>query len=320
MKKILIIAIIALVGLVLAGAIIMNYTTKEIDVETITIANIDTPVSEAKIVKWEEAPKEEIVMPPTPDEDIQLATLESSAPKEEPKELSDRDKRRKEWEARMKDPEFLAKMKERFREGISRRYQPLFEYLELSKEDQAGFTDIIMNKMNSMKDIGREIFGTIHKGEISDEARQKFEKMNQEFEDEMKSYLGEDVYDVYVQYEQTQPERKEVQRINGKLAEKKLTPMTTEQQDELILSMYEKRKNTDVFVMTGLGVMELPSNESMSKDGRQKQAEQLDQLNVQYIETASTILDEKQLEEFSKNITRSTDRQKRFLSGEHGRR
>jgi len=320
MKKILIIAIVVLVGLVLAGAIIMNYTTKEIDVENITIATIDTPVSEAKIVKWEEEPKEEIVMPPTPD--IQLANLKASEKEEVPKELSDRDKRRKEWEARMKDPEFLAKMKDRFREGISRRYQPLFEYLELSEEEQAGFSDIIMNKMNSMKDIGREIFGSIHKGEISDEARQKFDKLNNEFEDEVKSYLGADVYDVYVQYEQTQPERKQVQSINGKLAEKNLTPMTTEQQDELVTAMYDKRKDTDVFVMSGFGVMELPSNESMSKDGRQKQAEQLDQLNVQYIESASTILDEKQLDEFSQNITRSTDRQKRFLSGDYkgGRR
>jgi hypothetical protein len=144
--------------------------------------------------------------------------------------------------------------------------------------------------------------------------------MNRQFKNEMKSYLGTDVYDVYVQYEQTQPERREVQRINQKLAEKKLTPMTTEQQDEIILSMYEKRKDTDVFVMTGFGVMELPSDESMSKEGRQKQSEQLEQLNAQYIETASSILDQDQLEEFSKNITRSTERQKRFLSGANRRR
>jgi len=320
MKKTLIIAIVALVGLVIAGAIMMNYTTKELDVETITIENIDTPVSDAKIVKWEEEPKEEIVMPPTPEQDIQLANMKASEKEEKPKELSNRDKRRKEWESKMNDPEFMAKMKDRFREGISKRYQPLFEYLELSKEEQAGFTDIILNKMNSMKDIGREIFGSIHKGEISDEARQKFEKLNDEFASEVKSYLGEEVYDVYVQYEQTQPERKQVQRISGKLEEKNLTPLTTEQQDELVTAMYDKRKDTDVFVMSGFGVMELPSNESMSKEGRAQQAEQLDQLNEQYIETASTILDEQQLKEFSKNITHSSERQKRFLSGDHRKR
>ncbi len=320
MKKILIIAIIAFVGLIIAGSMIMHYATKEIDVESITIENIDKPIADAKIVKWEAEPSEELIAPPTPEDDIQLVNMEAQEQESEEKEVSERDKRRNAWAERMNDPEFQAKMKERFRDGISRRYQSLFEYLELSKEEQDGFTDIIMSKMNSMRDLGREIFGTIHKGEISDEARQKFETMNLQFENEMKSYLGAEMYDIYVQYEQTQPERSEVQRINQKLAEKKLTPMTTEQQDELIISMYEKRKETDVFVMTGFGVMQLPSNESMSKEGLQKQTEQLDQLNAQYIETASSILDQQQLEEFSNNINRSTERQKRFLSGANRRR
>jgi hypothetical protein len=318
MKKILIIAILALVCLVIAGTVIINHTTKETDVDSISIENIGSHISEANIVKWEEEPQQEIEYPPLPQTDMQLGALENQN-KDKPKKMSDRDKRRKEWEERMKDPEFQAKMKARMKEGMARRYQPLFEYLNLSEEEEAGFTDILMRKMDGMKNLGREIFGNMHKGEISDETREKFATLNQEFADEMKNYLGDDVYDVYVQYENTQPERKEVQRINGKLAESNSTTLTLDQQDELIAAMYEDRKETDVFVMTGMQMTELPSNELLSEEGKVQQAEKLDQLNAQYIETASTILDAEQLDEFSKNITHSTERQKSFLSGERGR-
>ncbi|MDA3800467.1 MAG: hypothetical protein PF692_15510 [Kiritimatiellae bacterium] len=317
MKKTLTITAVIFAGLVIAGFVTVNYATRDIEVEEVEIASIPVETADGSIVSWtEEAPKEKTL--PTP-EQFELDTpptpiVEAESSEQTP---SARDKRRAEWEKRMNDPEFQQKMKERMKEGMARRYDSLFKYLHLTEEEKDGFMDIIVGKFDKLKGLGREVFGH-GRLEISDESREKFNQANQEFQNEMKDYLGDDVYDVYVQYEQTEPERRHVERLNRELTKDNGSALTTEQQDQLITAMYEERANSDVYVMNNMS--ELPDAELMTETGRAKQIEQIDALTQKYTAQGAEILSEEQQAEFAKTVTRQAEHQKRFLTGRGGGR
>lgn len=311
MKKTLTIVAIIFAGLVIAGFVTINYATRDIDVEDVEIASIPVVTEEGSIIKGtKETPIEkplltpkhfEMNAPPTP-------TVED---KLKDKELSNRDKRRAEWEKKMNDPDFQQQIKNRRKKGMARRYTSLFKYLELTEEEQDGFMDIIFGKFDKIKGLGRVVFGN-GKLDISDETREKFNKSNQEFQNKMRDYLGDDIYELYVQYEQTQPERRHVERLNRELT-KKGSALTTEQQDQLITAMYKERENTDIYVMNNMS--ELPNAELMTETGKTKQIEQIDVLTQKYIALGAEVLSEEQQAEFTKTVTNQANHQKRFLTG-----
>lgn len=316
MKKKLTIVAMTFATLAIASfVVVINYTTREIEVEDVDIAAIPVNISDGSIVKWTEKTPKGKPLPP------KEKFKKDSPPTQTDGELKDkkqnaRDKRSAEWKKKMNDPEFQQKMRERVKAGMARRYNSLFKYLELTQEEQDGFMDIILGKFDKLKGLGQEVFGN-GKLEISDETREKFDKANQEFQNAMKDYLGEDVYDLYIQYEQTQPERRHVERLNKGLAKDNGSTLTTEQQDNLITAMYKERESTDIYIMNNMS--DLPNAELLTEAGTEKQIAQIDVLTQKYIIQGAEVLSEEQQTEFTKTVTKQANRQKRFLNGISGK-
>jgi len=120
----------------------------------------------------------------------------------------------------------------------------------------------------------------------------------QDAENGIRELLGENDYAYYEQFENTQMERTQVEMLRQNLPPERLP--TWEQENDLILAMYEERTefvfDVPELEHPGLGVS------GMNEEQIQSHLDEMDRLHEQYLVRAATILDEETLEAFSNSL------------------
>ena len=194
---------------------------------------------------------------------------------------------------------------------LSSKYKSLLNYLELNQEEKDKFYQAIIDQNNSYREMGVRTFGNVSNG-ITEENIEEMKNIKEKFLRQMEEVLGVDDYSAYIQYEQTTPEREQVERLTKELTHIQSEPISSDQQDALIIAMYNARKKIDVYVLTNID--DLPNDNFLKGDNLDKQLSGLDKLATSYIEQGAKILSAGQLIEFERSVNAQTKRQKRAIS------
>ncbi|MDA3799432.1 MAG: hypothetical protein PF692_10160 [Kiritimatiellae bacterium] len=314
MKKILIIvSAMILVVIAAAGIFIMTFTIDEMEIEKVSIKKNKSAKKQPEAIVWhQQTGVEQPILPSSNNTNIPTVNFGEQPPEQTVNfQQSASEERKKRWQERMDNPEFKKKMEERERSMLSNKYKSLFNYLELTQEKKDEFYQAIIDQNNSFREMGVRIFGNVSNG-VTEENIEDVKNIKEEYLRAMEGILGADDYGVYIQYEQTEPEREQVERLEKELSNTKSEPLSSEQQDELITAMYNARKNIDVYVLTK--VDDLPDDDFLKGDNLEKQLNGLDKLAENYIAQASEILSAGQLTQFERSVAEHTERQKKAIN------
>jgi len=173
-------------------------------------------------------------------------------------------------------------------------YGSLMKEMNLSEDEKSKFIDILMERYMA----GMDMFQMMQEG--ADEEKWKdyqseLEKRQQEVNDDMKKLLGDEKYEKYDYYQNTEQERMQVMQLNQRLAYADQT-LSHDQEEQLVKLMYDERsaiaEEPDYFDPQKAGPNDL-TEEKINKL-LQLQAD----LNKRVRDKSSTILDEAQRTSF----------------------
>ena len=142
----------------------------------------------------------------------------------------------------MKDPAMREVMKSQMRSQVDFMYRDLFDLLGLDAGKQEQLTKLLVDRAGAGMDLGFSMMG----GEkISDEERKKktgaMAAATAESDKALKELLGDD-YAKYDSFEKSQPERQQLNTLNGLLKDKGIA-LSEEAESKLMDTMFKERTN-----------------------------------------------------------------------------
>ena len=140
----------------------------------------------------------------------------------------------------MKDPAMREVMKSQMRSQVDFMYRDLFDLLGLDAGKQEQLTKLLVDRAGAGMDLGFSMMG----GEkISDEERKKkteaMAAATAESDQALKELLGDD-YAKYDSFEKSQPERQQLNSLNGLLKDKGIG-LSEEAESKLMDTMFKER-------------------------------------------------------------------------------
>jgi len=174
----------------------------------------------------------------------------------------------------------------------------LFKYLGLSAENLATFKELLVEKQMALMDAGLDMMkGTTDPDAVKDKQRHIAE-LSEDYDRRIKELLGEEDYDVYKDFEKTQPERQQVDMFKRTLAAN--DQLTETQEHDLIVAMHEER--TSFAFTTDFHKQEEFDPLKLTDEAITRYMTELTDLQGKYFERAKDILSEAQLGQFKKNV------------------
>jgi hypothetical protein len=180
---------------------------------------------------------------------------------------------------------------------IDKQYAALFQQLNLSPDQAATLKDLLEKKMLAGTDAGMSLMdGSLDASQRADLAKQ-IKSQTDDYDAEIKQFLGDDNYSAFQSYEKTLPDRTNVSQFNDQLSG--ATTLTSDQQAQLIQAMSEERNN---FKWTTDYNNQNPPNgdySSMFTDDKLNQfTQEKEQLDQQILARVKQILTPEQLTSF----------------------
>jgi len=123
---------------------------------------------------------------------------------------------------------------------IDKQYAALFQQLNLTPDQTAGLKDLLQKKMSVGADATMSMLdGSLDAGKLADSAKQ-MKSETDDYDAQIKQFLGDDNYPAFQNYEKTIPDRMTVSQFNDQLAGS-ATALNAEQQQQLIQAMNDAR-------------------------------------------------------------------------------
>jgi hypothetical protein len=141
----------------------------------------------------------------------------------------------------MQDPEMKKFMRVQQRAVVDQLYGPLAKKLNLTSEETDKFKNLIADNMASGAEKATSLFG----GDGSTNRTEAIEKMTasqKEFDEQMKSFLGDDRYAQYKDYQETVGERAQLNQFKQQLSGAE-NALSDQQMDRLLALMKEEKQN-----------------------------------------------------------------------------
>jgi hypothetical protein len=197
-----------------------------------------------------------------------------------------------------KNPAMKEVMRASVKGSLEVSYGALFTYLNLSAEDEEFLKNLLADRQLALMQVGLGSMDASIPKEERDATAMQQKEMAKAYEEQIGEFLGEEKFDAFTQYENTQPERMLVsmysQSIEGEYQ------LTEDQEHDLIMAMYEEREK---FPFTT--VLADKDNADMSKiteaavEAHFREIVRLEEL---YLERAREFLDEERLAAFSNSM------------------
>ncbi|MBN1674598.1 MAG: hypothetical protein JXR37_26360 [Kiritimatiellae bacterium] len=198
----------------------------------------------------------------------------------------------------VEDPEAKDMMRAHMGMALEHTYASLFRYLRLTPERLDAFEGLLVEKAMAQLEIGADAVARAVSGEATDstadEKGKRLLELTRQCDDRIRAFLGEADYEVYKEYEETQPERMQVEEFQRALGAD--DQLSDEQMHCLIVAMHETR--TDLLVSTGLDEEHTLDPASFAGETTEQVLAQLEQLNAGYVARARPILSDAQLMRF----------------------
>jgi len=172
---------------------------------------------------------------------------------------------------------------------VQLQYQSFFSEAHLTPDQVEGLKALLMNKMMTNMDIGQSMMSNTNASEQAD-AFQKAKVANDAIEEQIHQFLGDAAFAQLQAYEKTLTERTSVNSFKDQL-NGNATPLTPDQEQQLIQAMSEERNNYKFTIDFGKGST-FPGNIASyySEANMGHYLQQLQGLNQNYLARARTIL------------------------------
>ena len=193
----------------------------------------------------------------------------------------------------MKDPQMKEMMHAQQKMMFNKMYGPLFKYLNWPESEQQALKDLLLERQMAMADAGMSMMS----GSDSDrkQAVEKSQALKSEYDKKIQDLLGSQDYPVFQQYEETQPERMQIQMFKDALSGG--DALTDQQEDSLIAAMYAERKAVPASPLMN---NRSPDPSQFTEEKIAETIKQMEQLQQAYAKQAAAILTPAQLEQFTK--------------------
>jgi hypothetical protein len=195
----------------------------------------------------------------------------------------------------MKNPGMKDMMRAQMQGQVDLSYDALFKYLQLPDADMQTLKGLLLDKQMARVNLSLEMMT----GTATPDARKAVSKRIKDADAgcdaQIKTLLGDDAYAVYQSFEETQPERTQVN-----LFKKSLSPgdqLTEEQEDRLIRAMYDERTRS-AGSTKGRKDDEVPDPSLFTPEQIAKTLKDSAKLQEQYVSAATSILKSGQLAQF----------------------
>lgn len=211
-----------------------------------------------------------------------------------------------------KDPKMKemikAQQKAMFGPMIEKQYAALFQQLNLTPEQSTQLKDLLKNKMMVGADAGMSMMDDSLTKEQRADLGKQIKTQTDDYDAQIKTFLGDDNYKAYEAYEKTTPDRMTVSQFSDQLETG--TAMTPDQQSQLIQAMSDARNN---FKWTTDYSKNDPPNGDMAAmftdDKLAKFTQEKEQFDQQFADRAKQILSEPQFAAFQQFQTQQRDMQ-----------
>ncbi|NKB24285.1 MAG: hypothetical protein GKR87_07920 [Kiritimatiellae bacterium] len=206
----------------------------------------------------------------------------------------------------LRDPEMREMIRNQQKETLDDMYGSLFSYLALEAEALESLKKFLVDKTMVSIEMGMVIMNLSLTEEEKVAARQENVVSIQEIDQEIKAFLGEEKYGIYEEFEETQPERMQVNHYKQSLGSS--LPLNEEKEHQLVRAMYEERSvfpfSTDFYSPANMDAM------SFTPERINQHLEETAQLEERYLLRAKTILSPEQLGLFNVSLKQQRAMQK----------
>lgn len=184
---------------------------------------------------------------------------------------------------------------------IKKEYSDLFKQLNLTPEQSAAFSDLVMKKMMGNTDAGLSMLdGNLDASQRADLAKQVKEQSDA-VDAEIKQFLGDNNFQTYQSYEKTLADRMTMSQFNDQLAGTP-TELSPAQQTQLIQALTEARSSFNW--SSGLSQQDAGANGDiagmLTQENIAKYVAEHEQFDQQFLTRAQTFLTPDQLAAFQK--------------------
>ena len=193
----------------------------------------------------------------------------------------------------MKNPEMKSVIQAQQKMAVDQMYGALFKNLNRPDNEIDGLKDLLLQRQLALVDVSMSALN----GSDADRKQsvEQIKTLKADYEKKIEDMLGPQDYEVFKQYDETTPERVQLQMFKGSLSAD--AALTDQQETDLLTAMYDERKT--------LPPSSLMNNKSTdpSQFTEERIAEalkELEQLQQRYAERAAAILTPAQLEQFTK--------------------
>jgi hypothetical protein len=181
---------------------------------------------------------------------------------------------------------------------LDKQYAALFQQLNLTPDQTAQLKDLLQNKMLASADAGMSLLDGSADATQRVELAKQIKSQTDDYDAQIKQFLGDDNYQAFQAYEKTTPDRMTVSQFSDQLSGN-TTPLSPEQQQQLMQAMSEERNG---FKWTTDYNNKNPANgdfASMFTDDKISQfAQEKERLDQQILARARQILTPEQITAF----------------------
>ncbi len=197
----------------------------------------------------------------------------------------------------MKKPEMKEMMRGQQRIALDVTYGALFSEMELSPDELGEFKELLVDKQMAFLDISTGMMGGATSADEMAEQSKTVKAITEEYNDRIRSEIGEEYYELLTAYEKSLPDRVQVNQFKTILSTD--DRLTGEQEEELVAAMYEERTN---LYSSLKDEQEQPFDpRKITREALDEKLDELAELQENYIEVARNILTESQLAQFTKS-------------------
>ncbi len=186
--------------------------------------------------------------------------------------------------------------------------ESLMDYLSLSPEEQQTLLDTLVEKQAALMEAGLSL-----KNQTPEAVAEQMKGLSQ-FDEKIKTLLGEEKYELYQTYQETQPERTQLSALDKILGPE--VALTDQQEEELLLAMYEKREGSS-FVTESYNQQTFFPADAPPTEWTQElvtgHLQKLSDLHDQYLVSAEGILTDAQLKQFAQTLKQEYARQEMMI-------
>ena len=195
----------------------------------------------------------------------------------------------------LKDPAMKDMIRAQQKTTMDLFYGSFFEYLDCQPEELESFKDLLIEKQMALMDIGLEMMDSLKDSDKRQISAERSKEITDEFNAKIREFLGEADYEVYQQFEQTQPERMQIQFFKQSLPVS--DQLDEDQEHKLILAMHEER--TNFMFSTDFSQNENFDPANMTEETVTQYMDELGRVQDGYISRAGQILSDTQMETFT---------------------